>query len=716
MRFALLLILAGSAFAQTPGISLRIETASGRTQFKMGEAISLKLSFDNSSAEEWMIRDVGGSRRSVFGLRNDGFLVSPKEGTADPRFFELREGHGGSIGGGPGVGAKPVSINVDLNEWVRFDGAGRYRVSALFHATSRQQPRGVAVNSNEIEIEIVPATREWLAEQLRQAVAVLDAPGGNDPQTYNARVSAVRAIWYLDTPESVREAARLLGTLDDQTGRPLQMALRGSAHQAAAIAAMNQLLRLPDQAVTPVFIQTLASMEAAQQFPVPGDPGAADPDGSKRFAASGATEQQLRAELASVVARKRGQAKAISLATLLSGGRFESVTENLRAELAVVFMDLPWQQQNQFLNGEWKRIAGPAMIPVLRQIYESPAGLPGQQSLASVAVQRLYEIDPAHTRTLILDDMKRDSPRLPFETLAILDDATLPEMDAVLLDHLQRSTGLMDLIPRYATAKILDGVKEWYATRDAALRARRSSLIGTMLFRSVCQPALIAYYLRVDPAWGERVLRELLNDRAAYPRGGCWMGIVGKTAPYQAGPAWEKVAIEALADQVVAVKSDAVKALGEHGSAAAQPAVMNAFRGWHDWWKDRPAEMVSEAQFEQAFVQASTRAQNWIANGEELARIRDLCITSGCRDQAGQYIRVWREAVPVSIGESGGGDVTVSFAQYYARSLDAARARLLQIPAGTRLKWNLNAHTPEIDAWVAAIDSDLAGRGVVITP
>jgi len=194
------------------------------------------------------------------------------------------------------------------------------------------------------------------------------------------------------------------------------------------------------------------------------------------------------------------------------------------------------------------------------------------------------------------------------------------------------------------------------------------------------------------------------------------MGIVGKTAKYQAGPAWEKVAIEALADPAVEVKSDAVKALGEHGSAAAQQAVMYAFRAWHDWWKDRPAEMVSEGPFEQAFLQASMRGRNWIATGEDLEKVRNLCIQSGCRSEVEQYIRAWGEAVPVSIGESGGGDVSVWFAQYNLTSLDAARGRLLQLPAGTRVKWNLNTRTPEIDAWVSAMDSDLAGRGVVITP
>ena len=709
-------MVAGGTLAQTPAVSLRIETASGTTQFRMGEAIALKLTFDNPSNERWMVHGIEGGRRGVLGLASDRFLVSPKEGTADPSFFRLREGVAYSGPGGMGLGEGLVATNVDLNEWIRFDRAGRYRVSALFHASgflpasTRQQ---VTISSNEIEIEIVPASKEWLAEQLRQAVAVLDAPAGTEPRTPDARRAALRVISYLDTPDSLREAARLLGTVDAQAIRPLQTALRGSEHQAEAIAAMKELVRLPDEAVSPAFIQTLALMEAAQQFPFPRDSNAVDSDARKRYDASSAMEQQLNSELANAISRKRGAAKAISLETVISGLRFESITENQRAELAAVFQELPWQHQSALLSGQWKRIASPAMIPVLRRVYENPTN----RGLQSLAVRRAYELDPARTRTLILDDMKHDTPELPYETLAILDDATLPEMDSVLLDHLQRGTGLIELIARYATANILGGVKEWYATHDAALRARRSP--GQFdIASSLCQPALIGYYLRVDAAWGERVLRDALNDRAAYPRGGCWAGILGRTARYNAGPAWEKVANEALADPLVVVKSDAVKALGEQGSARARAPVMDAFRAWHEWWKDRPTELNEEnRRFEQVFLQASARAQNWIATGEEMEKVREFCITSGCRSNAEQDIRMWEGTIPVSIGQSSGGDVSVSFAQYNERSLDAARVRLMMVPAGTRLKWSINpGHTPEIDAWVAAIDGDLAGRGVVITP
>lgn len=673
------MLLAGSALAQSPDVSLRVETASGRTQFRIGETIDMKLTFESTVADKWIVHYTG--RRSLFG--REEFLVSPKEGTSDP--LGVRKSVGGSEIAGVVVLGKPWSMDVDLNQWVRFERPGRYRVRALVHVSDKRG-QNLAVTSNETEIEIVAADREWLAQQLRQAVAVLDAPASTDQQAFNARASAARTIWYLDTPESVREAARLLGALDEQTAQTLQLALQGSAHQDVAIAAMKQLLRSPDQPVTSPFLQTLASLEATQKV----RHDAADP---------GAPFQELRTELGSVVERKRGDARAISLKTLLDGARPEAVSANMRAEIAGLFSDLPFQQQKELLTSQWKRIAGPAMIPALLRIYENAPAVPGlQQSLAPEAVQRLYELDPARARTLILDEMKREQPRLRDEALAILPDATLPDLDPVLLDHLRRNGRSQQLIARYATVDILDGVKAWYA------KQQQSS-----------SPALIAYYLRVDPAWGEGVLRQALSERSN--PNGPWQGVIGKTAEYYVSPEWEKVAIEALSDPAVEVKADAVRALGEHGSAVAQQAVMEAFHAWHEWWKDRPAEMAPERRYDQWFLNATAHAKNWIANGETLEKIRDYCITPNCRSEAEENLRRWTETPKVLVGEDEAGGVIASFAQYTEYSLDAARARLMQIPAGTRLQWQfIMRQTPEVDAWVAAIQSDLAGRGVVITP
>lgn len=64
------------------------------------------------------------------------FLVSPKEGTSDP--LGVRKSVGGSEIAGVVVLGKPWSMDVDLNQWVRFERPGRYRVRALVHVSDKR--------------------------------------------------------------------------------------------------------------------------------------------------------------------------------------------------------------------------------------------------------------------------------------------------------------------------------------------------------------------------------------------------------------------------------------------------------------------------------------------------------------------------------------------------------------------------------------------------
>jgi hypothetical protein len=599
----LLTALLPAGILNAQDLSLRIETETGRTQFRMGEAIGLKLTFETSPPGIWMVA-ITGRDRSVLGLGRDRFPVSPAAGTSDPLSYRLGQPVTYSGPGGMYLHERTTIARADLNQWVRFERPGTYRVQALFYATNRRGENAGA-DSNEIEVEIVEADVRWQAEQLRLDVALLNsAPEKMDSQTFEARMDAARRIWYLDTPDSIRAAARLLGTADVQVSQILLTGLRGSRYRDEAASAMTQLLRSPDQPVTPVFLDTLAALRPS---------GAA----------------QLRSDLARAIGQKQGSAKAISIKTLLDNLNPETVPAKLRSEISGLFAELPAGQQSDLLNSQWKKIAGPEMIPALRRIYDTaPQTDSPWPPLVWTAVERLYELDPDRTRVLLLEDMSRPSPRLPYRTLAILPDATLPAMDRILLENLEHNLGTEELIGRYATSGILEQVKTFYAKRDAAMR---------------CEPPLVAYFLRVDPAWGERILSETLAERS-YPMGRCWMSIVGKTASYYVSPEWEKVAIKALQDPAVAVKTDAVGALGRYGSAASSAAVWESFRYWHDWWKARPAALNEEnRRLEQVYLEATAHAGTRVIEDNDpeniLENLRDLCITQECGAEAEREIR-----------------------------------------------------------------------------
>ncbi|HWE51711.1 MAG TPA: hypothetical protein VG273_18095 [Bryobacteraceae bacterium] len=600
------LAIAGLLDAQAPGISMRIEASAARTQFRMGEVIGVTLTFETETPDAFdmiITRD-----RIVPGPEDDGFLVTPIEGTRDPMAYRAGQGGSFSILGGKFPYAKTSVTHLDLNQWLRFEKSGFYRVHALFHARARPGGQNVAIESNDIGITILAADPQWQASELREAVQIIETLK-QENQTFDTIMNAARRIGYIDTPDAIREAGRLLGTAQIQVAQILKDGLLASAHRKDAATAMRQLLRNPEQAVSPIFLDTLGALESR------------DP-------------RDLRADLADSASQKQESARAISMNTLvgLTPGDFAPMP--LRAETARLFSHLPENQQTELLGGQWRKIAGPEMIPVLRAVYDSiPDSDRPAAPLAALAVERLYELDPAQGRELILNEISRPVPRLPFKTLSILPDTTLPAMDRIFAQHLEKNQGTEELISRYATATILDPVKAYYARRDAMMRARNQ------VASPACDPPLVAYFLRADPAWGDKVLHQLLAERS-FPYGRCWMGILGQTASYYVNPEWERTAIGALQDPSVVVKSDAVKALSKFGSAASEQAVWESLRYWHEWWKNRPAELNEEnRRLEQVFFDAFAHAKNWNVTAADFAKIHDLCITQDCAGRAQEYER-----------------------------------------------------------------------------
>ena len=90
--------MAVGATAQT--FSLKIETPTGQSRFRIGEAIGLKLIFEMTAPGSeappanrpgWMIM-WNGHDRSVLGFGRDRFIVAPETGTRDPWNYRLHEG------------------------------------------------------------------------------------------------------------------------------------------------------------------------------------------------------------------------------------------------------------------------------------------------------------------------------------------------------------------------------------------------------------------------------------------------------------------------------------------------------------------------------------------------------------------------------------------------------------------------------------------------
>jgi hypothetical protein len=86
--------------------------------------------------------------RSVLGFGRNRFVVTPEAGTRDPWSYRLHEGIAYSGPGGSRLSDKPIVLDIDLNQWVRFERPGHYTVHALSHATGPER-QDVEVESNQ---------------------------------------------------------------------------------------------------------------------------------------------------------------------------------------------------------------------------------------------------------------------------------------------------------------------------------------------------------------------------------------------------------------------------------------------------------------------------------------------------------------------------------------------------------------------------------------
>lgn len=717
MKIIIALMACGAALlAQTAEVDLRLSTVDGQTSFRLGESIALELSFTSTVAGKYSASGGNSDRAGMENFREE-FRVSPSVGTSDPLAdhfaggmatsgnFWLRE-----------LSAKPVVVDKQLNEWLHFDQPGHYQVRVISRRVSEAQ-KPVTVESNAIDIELLDDP-EWRARELAEVVRVLrTVPKGGDSVAFEQRMQAARQLWYLDTPESIRESVRLFDGEDVQVEQKLQLGLMASSRRALAIRTLEQFLADPAHPVTQSFLDTLAWLKCWSEIPVIANSTEAL---RQRWARQASLVAETRNRLAGLVEQKAGAAKAISLRTVLDAAWPDSVSPVQRAEMASLFFDLPVNRQSEILDWQWNRYSGPAMIPVLRKIYDRTP------EKADTAIRRLFELDPVQGRTLILAEIARPVPRLSFETLSILPDATLPELEETLAANLEQgpsrwaNSAVEELIARYASARVLERMKVFYARLDREMRSRTET-VGTpprRLAMPACEPPLYAYFLRADPPYGEKTLRDAMAERS-FEMGNCWMRAIVGTARYFVNSQWEKVALDGLNDSTVVVKIGAVQALGEHGSPAAREGLWAGFVYWHDWWKNKPSEVNEEnRRLEAAYVKTMSQAVNWVATGEDLERAASLCITpEGC-GQVAQARQYWSHPLQASVGQSSDGSFYFNLAQYEARSLEAARRRLLELPAGTRVNWKQttweNRTSAVLDAWAGKVREELRAQGVTV--
>lgn len=638
LRMLVVLVLVGEASAQQADVSFTISAA--KSDFYLGEPIPLQLSFTSTQPGGYRaltrMQDRVGRLNGV-----EEFLVDPAALTEDPLRGLPGEtmAMGGLSGGDVTLSGKPFTFEKLLNDWARFRKPGTYRIAILSRrVTQIAGPVPLELTSNALTLNITPAPAAWVKDRIAEAVGILDAPADPSDETRQRRLRASQMLRGLESPEAAVELARHLGPGTDVDSWSLHLGVLGSPYRKQLLPLLEARLVAPDQPVWDRYLDTLARLSELVSFgpmsPFPPDPaqqGVWRDELGRREAFRNVKRKEYIARLTSSLLAKKPEARVVSIETL--GLKANPATTAL---LIADFPQLPARMQLELLAGRWEMIRSPALLPALREIYAHQREPGRDPALADFAVRRIYDLAPEEGRQIILAQLAQPYQWLSLETLELLPDRSLPELNDKLVARLEAGQFVDTLILRYATGDIVERVEKAYLKRNQEQDRQRLPH---------CGGPLVYYFLQHDAAFGERELRSDMEKPAPLPACldiGFQFRMLGR---YAYSPALERLAIELLASPKVPVKRGAAEVLGQYGSPAAEKPLWDTLEYFHSWWKGREGELDGQnmqegAQLERALRIALAQGNGWTLERQGLDRLLDLCGSNWCRQEVKEWISV----------------------------------------------------------------------------
>src|SRR6185503_20205176 len=152
----------------------------------------------------------------------------------------------------------------------------------------------------------------------------------------------------------------------------------------------------------------------------------------------------------------------------------------------------------------------------------------------------------------------------------------------------------------------------------------------------------------------------------------------------------EEAATAALDDDDETVVSHAIAVLGQYGSADAENALWSRFEKWHEAMLTRQSQeelSADEEKIENAFREALTRGQAWLAGPEKLKRVRELCFSEKSRNEIDEMISGWSSHIYVKPDPFDEETLRFGVAHYSFKSLEAFKQKLLQFPKGAEFEF-----------------------------
>ena len=689
------MLLVGSLAGGLPSVSvaqkgdpvLTVRTVGGQTTFRIGERIPLELSFTATELKRYEMTNAGYDRNGR--MNYESFSVSPSSGWVDP--LEAYFSNGSFMGGGlfneVALGPQPVVIPLNLNEWVRFDQPGTYRVtvnSSRVNDTTKGRlfsgKGGVPVTSNTLELEIVEATPEWKEQRLKEILQAKDSPPRSEAEQKRQR-EASSDLRFLGTDSAILQMAAGLRVeghdcFDCAFGL---MGLPGSKRDYA-LQAMSRQMADPQFAISSLFLTTLAVLRSGDS---------SEPEVRQRY-----QEESWRSALAALP-HKEGKARALTV-EMLESYRPPAITPEMKAQMDAVMSSslagLPDERQALQLDWNWDGIRAGVGVAELERIATLPSEVSedksvfygGRSELKAVALRRWYKIDPDAAMRAAMAEVGSARPSLKASQLYFLPKQSMPQLETVWADGLAKgdtdSTVLLGLMVRFGVG---------------AAVAQVEGLLDKALEKPDCtwEAAALGYVVKFDPDRAGPLLDRALDVRGP-ENSGCRRWVLQEIGPYAHGLVVTKAAVKALSDPDHRVAINALLYLDSYGGKEAQNPVWERYVQWSDAWSGKQEELDarSRSSVEDSWVeeglgqdlaQTLVQGQGWVADKELISRVSARCVGEQICALVKQAAAASLMPVRVSVSETEG-KMSGTVAQYGPQSLDLLVEKAAQFPDGTK--------------------------------
>lgn len=600
---------------------------------------------------------------------------------------------------GLGPGTRSPTRILAINHYVPRLPAASYQLKALFRRMNgpRYADPAEYTTSEAVVFQVTASTPAWMQATIARCSAALR--NGHD----EGWQAAAQQLAWLDTEDS-REAA--LELLPKEEAR-LLAGLRATREPGRLCERMQVRTSWPAQSVSSQFLNTLTGVCAEANLPPapvrkagPGfahaviavspptavTPAPVDPEvqayWEKYRVYTESLSKAVTATLASSLPRKEPEPKWTAFATLLqyvNQARSDRPAQpdpawipSLITEFARSFADIEEARKPYLLDMFTSTIRSPSVVPLLERVLDSwKPGVSYQP--VQTAIRALSGIDQARAQARLRAELTRSQTWLDVQQLDLLPVTAVPPMDDALMEAAAESLRppgwnpelRMAALARYATAAALPRVRSLFESQPGE-----------------CQPELLAYFVRVDPAYAERIFTSHPWDMHAMPPR-CTIQYFERTPRLAMSAELERYLSAYLMHSDVHLKTTAARALGRYGTPAALPKLWETLRYFRDWWKGKGPELEKNGEgmaLEVELRNAIARGRGWLATEVELRQLSALCSSQWCAGETAADLREWEGPLHVHVTQ---GQNRV--AQYRnLETLADLEAKLRQFPLGTR--------------------------------